>query len=1149
MAEGLITLNSLLTTFRASGVYTIYRDASKSPNVQSTEPIRLVVGYSKTGIFNAPVFINKGDRETAERLFGPRDITLERKGSWFHLALDVALEEGPVIALNLLKVNNELDGNGNPTINADTAEYRSFSTDVATLNGNVKKKLLASYFNKERFWFADKNYLLATRDIQDQKSILNLANVSKNKLSFIIKKSSFARQFAVTARDWYVNEDLIPKYIKPTDLISDYFVDVYVINGDFSPAKYTQLSTDPIFGQYFDNNGLIASKLEEFVNNPNVNLVRLYTGCIIPEFRDKNGQSLDIESLINRETLVTGVLCAIDKRELDAYETNSNIKYLDMVGHRLLTNNVSNANFLSYKRKLTQDFTYTKKSSFTPFVLHATTGVTVTSNVKSITVQVTNSNPNFNTLHTELEIGDLFRGVTTPAGLAAGITITEPALQVTSVLKTVSAVTFTVTNQFKSLENSNSGSFVDLWVSPPVTEILATASGTITNAGSNGNTIQLYSNTPTPILLGSYTVQNLDTPTDVATGLIADVMANTGNHGYTGTSNLANFTITAPSGSGATANSYTLSVTVTGTVAATAGSFSGGVTGTTGDFHYDSEINRFDIDGSSTFYYADKKSQVYLDWKSGELTNGDKVEVTGNTYYVKFELVNSQGNIFPPNDFRELLKISFFTDSNLTIPITPGNAPTFGSTLDSMGYPVTTPTLFNIISLVGSINKRLPATVVNSKTVRIPISFVNDIKVGHYLSGEDVNGDPIMARILSIKRHGSPVPTHLDVECDNTIKLFVDVNSNTQVERFIPLAQMFNTFDITTLEGYTVKPSHMPDGTNARMKEIYSVLTETNLAEAMADPEMISFRYFVDTFNHGLEPNSKSILSKFIKKRQKCLGILNTPTVQEFRDSQDPRFTDTPSPSDPLPVLNIEYINDGGNIAENPTFLYTLPEEEQGASFVGFFFPNLEVRLDNGDIIEPVAAPFVSNNFIRKYRSNPFKAVAGTNSGVITGTAKYAVSGVTYPLTKEQRGALEEKGINPIYKKADGRVIIGGNETSYQKFNSILNNIHARDTLITMEIDTEQILDNFPFEFNNDILRTTVEAALTQYYANIRDGFGAIEDFKIIFDRSNNPFWVTQNGAAVIDVELTLTEVAKKFINRVTLTRGNNPVVGNFIAI
>ena len=85
-----------LSQFKASGVYTIEYDQSQSI-VLNTQTTRLVVGFSKVGPINAPVFCQ--DVKTAQRIFGPIDTTLEARGSFFHRSLFTCLETGPCFAL------------------------------------------------------------------------------------------------------------------------------------------------------------------------------------------------------------------------------------------------------------------------------------------------------------------------------------------------------------------------------------------------------------------------------------------------------------------------------------------------------------------------------------------------------------------------------------------------------------------------------------------------------------------------------------------------------------------------------------------------------------------------------------------------------------------------------------------------------------------------------------------------------------------------------------------------------------------------------------------------------------------------------------------------------------------------------------------
>jgi len=1147
MANARITLKDLTEKFNAAGVYTIYNDNPVSAEAAGGEPIRLIAGFSKIGWFNVPIFIAKGDYQTAELLYGPIDKSLERKGSFFHHSLNVALAEGGVLAINLLNVNNEVDENGIPTANADVVPYRSFSVDIANLNGVKQNKLYASYFRKDRFWNPDKDYLLATRSEIDKNEILQFTNLQKTPLTILVRKSD-VEGFDVPVKEWYVGEnDEIPPFVRPNDLVSDYFIDVIVLVGDYGASKYTQLSVDPIMGQYFDETGLIKDTLNEFLSRPEVTVKKIFTGCMIPKFRDKDNTNYYIESLINNEMRTVGVLCAVDTKQLDAYETGTNQTYIDLIGHRLLTNVVNETDFLSYKHKLSQDFTYTNKTSNAGGDLEiGGTGINVAYAPGKITISVDNTYAKFTQVSDEVELGTLFAGETTADGIAFGITVANPILSVTRILKSDSSVVFDLTSPLK-IDELGSQIFVDLDTTVDTAEVLATDTITVTNAGVALDTIEVEVDVAgVPTVLGSYEVQGGDDLNEVAAGIEAAITALTGTHGFTASVLLDVVTVTAPTGSGAGANVYVTTFNITGTVAATANAtFTGGVT-FVADINYESTRDRFMLDGTATYYIADTGSPIYADWLSGDLTNGDKITDGPNTYYIQIKKVLAQNGIDAADDYREILIIELFTDSELTVPIIVGDAIVFGDSYDSRGMQITDTALLNFISLIDSVNQRFDAVVVSPKVVQVAIVNEPKIKLNQYLVGVDPDGDPILTRITNITRIGAPAPTHIEISCDSEIKLFINVAGDVQVERYMPIEEIYDRYDLTLLDGFTMKESHMPNGTNTRMKQIYKVMTNSSISDGLADPEMIDFRYFVDTFNHGLEPQSKNYLSDMIKKRQKAIGLLNCPTREEFEVSANPRFTDSPTPVDPLPSINVNYIKEGGNKSENPDWLYTLPEEADGASFVGFFYPNIAVLDDRNDVVGYPPAAYVSNNFVLKYQTNPYLPAAGQARGVIAGEG---VTGVTHPLIKTERGSLQSKGINPIYRRKNGAVQIMGDETAYKKFRSVLNNLSARDTLISIEITEEQILDSFTFEFNNDNLRTTVESLLEDFLGGLARTYGAIEDYDIIFDRKNNPDWVIKEGAAIVDTEVELPGITKRFVNRITLRKSGGPIVGGFVSV
>ena len=228
--------------FKASGVYTLEFDASQSV-ILTSQTIRLVVGFSNKGPFNTPVYIP--DPTTMISVFGDIDRSLENKGSFFHRSILTCLNTGPVFGLNLLKLNDDTD-----TGNADEVTYQAYSLDTEQYNGVVTSELYSSYYNKERFWFADTNYFLATLSTPDTGKLFALTNLGKSPISVITRKSTDSSKplkgYDIFALDWY-GANNVPTFMHPYDYISDYFIDVIAVSGDWT--NYAALSLDPKWSQ------------------------------------------------------------------------------------------------------------------------------------------------------------------------------------------------------------------------------------------------------------------------------------------------------------------------------------------------------------------------------------------------------------------------------------------------------------------------------------------------------------------------------------------------------------------------------------------------------------------------------------------------------------------------------------------------------------------------------------------------------------------------------------------------------------------------------------------------------------------------------------------------------------------------------------
>jgi hypothetical protein len=336
---------------------------------------------------------------------------------------------------------------------------------------------------------------------------------------------------------------------------------------------------------------------------------------------------------------------------------------------------------------------------------------------------------------------------------------------------------------------------------------------------------------------------------------------------------------------------------------------------------------------------------------------------------------------------------------------------------------------------------------------------------------------------------------------------------------------------------------HRPNGTDARLTEILDVLYNTDLAIALANKDAITYRYIIDTFGGQILPNSKYQLSKLAMMRQQSLAIINAPSTAQFQASTDPRFTDAPTATNPKPLLNTAYIASGGNLSLNPTYTFSLPSEADGAKFCAFYSPYITIREANRNVNVPPAA-LVSNNFIRKFATGePYAIVAGQKRGVLSGQT---IVGVEYDYSDADRGNLEPFGMNPIIRRKGIGVVIFGNGTAYQQVNSAFSLVHVRDLLISIETDTNQILSNYLFDFNEDSIRLEIKTLVDNYLDGVRAG-GGIYAYKTIMDATNNTPAIIDMNMGVIDIIIEPARGIQKFINRITVTRTGGIAAGGFI--
>lgn len=361
-----MALSTELYGLKASGTYRFERDQSITlDTVEPLENVRMLVGFSKKGPFNTPVFISN-TREFLD-IFGNIDRSLESRGAYFHRSCLAALSAGPIYALNLLKLE---DG--------DVVDAMEFSTSTA-FDGQTlfDKAPYKGMYNIDTFYtpsekaFLDNLIKIDGGDEENNHRIFNLTNISQSPISVIVTKVSDynATNFKVTAQEWY-GKGNVPEWMNESSLISDFMVDVYVFKGNWGADPmggategydYSRLASDIKYSKYYDkNNGFkrrlkstdtTDTSLTQFMNEPDVITLGKYTGSLIPGFVDKNGRNIYIEYLINSDTATTGLFCTVNEQAFaytDAYTLDGMANGIDLVGHNLpAVENVCSP-FLSY---------------------------------------------------------------------------------------------------------------------------------------------------------------------------------------------------------------------------------------------------------------------------------------------------------------------------------------------------------------------------------------------------------------------------------------------------------------------------------------------------------------------------------------------------------------------------------------------------------------------------------------------------------------------------------------------------------------------------------------------------------------------------------------------------------------------------------
>jgi hypothetical protein len=550
-----------------------------------------------------------------------------------------------------------------------------------------------------------------------------------------------------------------------------------------------------------------------------------------------------------------------------------------------------------------------------------------------------------------------------------------------------------------------------------------------------------------------------------------------------------------------------------------------------------------------TYLAAMKDSKVYNAYAKGFLKNSDTIFDGTTTQYVKVTDNLTSGG-FAYVKVATYQDISLLNQDNINYYTGGGD--------DHIKVILEDGAEFKAIFDLTDTSFFTDYTVLQPNKIILGINYSNTVnkakideflKVNHYIKAavQTNTGRDRLLKIISITSKqdtGSPMRleytiTTMAPSVNEVVGLDVSndaVTGNPSLRLYKGIYNFVDSIKGQYVKGFKLRDAVLPDGTADRLEGTNGILDYlfryTSIPQALANGELVDFRYVVDSYAGVISQSSKYQLAKLAAMNGQAMAILNAPSVTQFERSVDPSFMDSVTR-----LVSAELISLGGNLALNPSFTFKFAEEDVNgiplSSYATYYFPNLIVRSGNKNISVPPSG-YISNLYVRKFKNGtPFLIVAGGKRGAINDPE---VVGIEYDLTDDDRAFLEPVGHNLIVKRRGFGTILFSNNTGYQRVNSALNNAHVRDNLSTIERDIEKILFNFLFDFNDEITRLRVRTVVENYLDAVVSARG-LSTYSVVFDSSNNTNEVISANTAIIDIKVDFPRGIHKFINRITITR------------
>lgn len=318
-----MALPNYLAQIKSSGIYRFVWDKSEIAGVPA-EVLRLVVGYSEKGPFNTPVYISS--KAEFKSIFGDVSKKLEKRGVFFHRMALQCLDKGPIIALNLKKFTPSTETKAGEQVLA--ASFNVVDT-ITTEAVDVEK-----IYDTTRFWKLDPEAILpaTTDNDKEGKEYISISAADSVETSCSVFMRGYKPTgYDVTVATWYASMgEEVPDYFNVVKdgveynyasslLVSDFFAEMYVFRGEFTKPlcaaeplnRYFDIDDTgkPVLKTYIEDSfGNKLDTLSALAADESSNFINVYTGCLLPFFKNQSGSYISLDLLFNGDNALHNMM-------------------------------------------------------------------------------------------------------------------------------------------------------------------------------------------------------------------------------------------------------------------------------------------------------------------------------------------------------------------------------------------------------------------------------------------------------------------------------------------------------------------------------------------------------------------------------------------------------------------------------------------------------------------------------------------------------------------------------------------------------------------------------------------------------------------------------------------------------------------------